>query len=66
MSHIWGRCTNGKGELQSHPATGMLCAPDERPITAMCAVHAQEVVVEYKRKLGEKWSYRPRGKEVTS
>lgn len=54
------RCHSGVTGLPlDHAATGYLLSPDGRPIVAMCDEHAEEVMAEYERELGERWSFQP-------
>ena len=50
-------CTNGQGIRQTHSATGYLISSTGRRISAMCSSCAQEVIDEYKEKLGQVWTF---------
>lgn len=52
-------CRDGKGQFCGKPATHALKAPDGNIIGKMCAEHAQEVIDEYWRLLGEAWEAVP-------
>lgn len=52
-------CTNGQGIRQSHLATGYIISPTGRRIGAMCESCAQEVIDEYREKLGQVWTFEP-------
>lgn len=50
-------CTNGQGV--KHSATGYIISPTGRHIGAMCLSCAEEVIDEYKDKLGQVWTFEP-------
>lgn len=50
-------CTNGQGIRQSHDAEGYIVSPTGRRIGAICSKCAQEIIDEYKDKLGQVWTF---------
>ena len=54
-------CVDGKGERCFRTATVRLYNPKGKPVPgpAMCAGCAQEVIDEYRAKVGEVWTFKP-------
>jgi hypothetical protein len=55
MSH----CTDGRGERHEVAPDVWLISPEGHRIGTMCQMHADEVIAEYRNKLGEVWSTEP-------
>ena len=64
VSALLWRCTDGTGHACLRPATVRIFAPDGWNGGTMCVAHADEMIEEYARLLGEAWYARPLAAEA--